>query len=436
MTTKFVLRVQKMDAAGRCPVYLMAYFDGLRLVHSTGEKCKPADWNADRQKFRASYPLAEEANMLLTRLTAEALAWWRKLRAAGETATLEGLKAALRPAPAPEAVVIKQESVTVWYDEYRRSMKARGYAFETLRHNLVTRNWMACFEKWAGVLLDPTTYNMALHDRLMVYLREERKLAPNSVATAIKDLKTFLRWLRDERGVAVGIEISKLVIKSFDTPKLYLTAAELDRIASAMLPANLVPTRDIFLFCCYTGLRYSDVSGLHRGHLHEWDGGRLLKLMMSKTRAGVSIYLTSAASAILDKYDDPERLKLLPVHPNQVMNKYLKRVAKLAGLTGAADLVSTESGGIVRAAVPKCELVTMHTARHTFATQSLLRGMPVEVLQKVLGHKKVQTTLIYAKIIEDFQHQTMRRIWDGQLGEMDSAGARSNQICDVAPAVA
>ena len=143
-----------------------------------------------------------------------------------------------------------------------------------------------------------------------------------------------------------------------------------------------------------------------------------------------------AASAILDKYNDPERLKLLPVHPNQVMNKYLKRVAKLAGLTGAADLVSTEGGGIVRAAVPKCELVTMHTAHHTFATQSLLQGMPVEVLQKVLGHKKVQTTLIYAKIIEDFQHQTMRRIWDGQAGETESAGARSSQVCAVELTVA
>jgi integrase/recombinase XerD len=436
MVTQFVLRTDKKDKAGKCPVHLVVYFDGARLKCATGEKCKPTDWNSDRQKFRASYPLAEEANLLLVRLAADTLAWWRKLRAAGEAPTLAGLRDVLRPKAEPEAAIVEQQSVTVWYDEYRRSMKARGYAFETLRHNLVTRNWMACFEKWSGAMLDPTTYNMALHDRLMVYLREERKLAPNSVATAIKDLKTFLRWLRDERGFAVSVDISKLVIKSFDTPKLYLTATELDRIASAMLPANLVPTRDIFLFCCYTGLRYSDVSGLHRGHLHEWDGGRLLRLMMSKTRAGVSIYLTAAASAILNKYNDPERLKLLPVHPNQVMNKYLKRVAKLAGLTGAADLVSTESGGIVRAAVPKCELVTMHTARHTFATQSLLRGMPVEVLQKVLGHKKVQTTLIYAKIIEDFQHQTMRRIWDGQLGETDSAGARSNQICDVAPAVA
>ena len=409
MVTQFVLRKQKKNAAGECPVHLIVYFDGARLTCATGEKCKPADWNVDRQQFRRSYPLAEDANRLLARLAADVLGWWRTLRAAGDAPTLAGLRAVIRPARTPGVAVLQRESVSEWYDEYRRSMKARGYAYETLRHNLVTRNWMVGFEEWSGQLLDPTTYSMELHDRLMVYLRDERRLAPNSVATAIKDLKTFLRWLRDERGVAVVLDIKKLVIKSFDAPKLYLSAPELERIASAMLPANLVPTRDIFLFCCYTGLRYSDVSGLHRGHLHEWDGGRVLRLMMSKTRAGVSIYLTGAASAIIDKYDDPERLKLLPVHPNQVMNKYLKRVSKLAGLTGAADLVSTDSGNLVRAAVPKCELVTMHTARHTFATQSLLRGMPVEVLQKVLGHANIQTTLIYAKVVEDLQHRTMRR---------------------------
>ncbi|GAA3962399.1 site-specific integrase [Hymenobacter antarcticus] len=413
MVTQFVLRTDKKDKAGLSPVHMVVYFDGARLKCAIGEKCKPADWNADRQQFRRSYPLADVANQLLARLTADVLSWWRALRAVGEAPTLVGLRAVLRPVAVAEQVV-EQESVTVWYDDYRKSMLARGYAKETLRHHLVTRNWMVCFEKWAGVLLDPTTYNLELHDRLMVYLREERKLGPNSVATALKDLKAFLRWLRDERGVVLGLEIRKITIKGFDVPKLYLNAADLEKLEQAMMPANLVPTRDIFLFCCYTGLRYSDVAGLHRGNLHEWQGARVLRMMMSKTRAGVSIYLTGAASAILDKYHDPERLKLLPVHPNQVMNKYLKRVCKLAGLLGAADLVSTQGGEVVRAAVPKSELVTMHTARHTFATQSLLRGMPVEVLQKVLGHKKIQTTLIYAKIVEDFQHQTMRRVWEGE----------------------
>ena len=410
MVTQFVLRKQKKNAAGECPVHLIVYFDGARLSCSTGEKCKLADWNTDRQQFRRSYMMAEQANQLLARLTVDVLAWWRNLRAAGDAPTLVGLRAVLRPAPVAEAAVVEQESVTVWYDDYRKSMLARGYAKETLRHHLVTRNWMVGFEKWAGVLLDPTTYNLELHDRLMVYLREERKLGPNSVATALKDLKAFLRWLRDEREVTLGLEIRKITIKGFDVPKLYLSAGDLEQLAAALLPANLVATRDAFLFCCYTGLRYSDVVALHAGNLHAWDGGRLLRLIQSKTRAGVSIYLTAAASAILDKYADGERVRLLPVHPNQVMNKYLKRVAKLAGLTGAADLVSPGGGGIVRAAVPRWELVTMHTAWHTFATQSLLRGTPIEVLQKVLGHKKIQTTLIYAKIVEDFQHQTMRQI--------------------------
>ena len=82
-------------------------------------------------------------------------------------------------------------------------------------------------------------------------------------------LKAFLRWLR---GVTLGLEIRKITIKGFDVPKL------------------------------------------HPGNLHEWNGGRVLRLMMSKTRAGVSICLTAPAAAIIDKYVDRERLKLLPVH--------------------------------------------------------------------------------------------------------------------------
>ncbi|UOQ81018.1 site-specific integrase [Hymenobacter sp. 5414T-23] len=435
MVTQFVLRSDKKDKAGRCPVHLVVYFDGARLKCATGEKCRPADWNADKQKFRASYPLAEEANDLLARLTSDTLAWWRKLRAAGEKPTLEGLRGVLRPAPAVGEAAVEQQSVGVLYEEYRQSMRARGYAWETLRQHIVARNWFTGFEQWSGQLLDPVTYDLARHDALLGYLREVRKLAPNTMYTAVKDLKSFLRFLRDERGLAVGIELRKLVAKPADSPKLYLTAADLEALATVVLPANLVATRDVFLFCCYTGLRYSDVVALHPGNLQEWKEGRVLRLIQSKTRAGVSIYLTTAASAILDKYADSERLRLLPVHPNQVMNKYLKRVAKLAGLTAAADLVSTDHGGIVRAAVPKCELVTMHTARHTFATQSLLRGMPVEVLQKVLGHKKIQTTLIYAKIVEDFQHHTMRRIWEGQ-GAPDRLGALDKQVCAVEPLAA
>lgn len=96
MTTQFVLRIDKKGSAGRCPVHLIAYFDGLRLKCATGEKCKPSEWNEGRQQFRAGFTGAEEANDFLGLRAKQVSEWWRKVRAAGGTPTLAGLKAALR----------------------------------------------------------------------------------------------------------------------------------------------------------------------------------------------------------------------------------------------------------------------------------------------------------------------------------------------------
>lgn len=246
-------------------------------------------------------------------------------------------------------------------------------------------------------------------------------------------MKPFLAWARDDRKQVLNVEPSKLAVEWEDVEKCWLTAAELDQVAKALLPDNLALVRDAFVFCCYTGLRYSDLHDLHAGNLHEWDGGTVLRLTQTKTRTGVSIYLTPPALALLAKYTDT-RARLLPVMANAVMNRYLKRIARLAKVE---RLVETVAGQMLKRGVPKWELVTMHTARHTFATQSLMRGMPVEVLQKVLGHAKIQTTLIYAKIVEDFQHQTMRRVWE-RLPTVPAAaiGSATGPVCAVVPGAA
>ncbi len=75
MVTQFVLRTDKKDKAGLCPVHLIVYFDGARLKCAIGDKCKPADWNADRQQFRRSFRMAEEANQHL-KLRAQQVHEW------------------------------------------------------------------------------------------------------------------------------------------------------------------------------------------------------------------------------------------------------------------------------------------------------------------------------------------------------------------------
>ncbi len=308
----------------------------------------------------------------------------------------------------------------------------------TLRHYLVSRNWMAGFERQAGQPLIVGTYDLATHEAVLRYLRLDRKLAQNSLYTLTKNLSAFLRYLRDDRGQQLAVDPARLGVPAADLDMLYLTADDLTALAAAVLPSSLVPARDVFLFCCYTGLRYSDVHQLHGGNFSDLPasagGGRALRLTQTKTRTSVAVYLTQPATLILDKYDCPERTgqgaRLLPVLANQVMNRYLKRVARLAGLSRFVEVVEVRGGEVLKTATPVWELVSMHTARHTFAVQSLMRGMPVAVLQKVMGHAKITTTMIYAKVVEDFQHHEMRRVWGGA----DTTSPVIDSICAVAPA--
>ena len=116
------------------------------------------------------------------------------MRAAGEAPTVAALRMVLQPA-APAVAPPVAVSVAVPYEQYREAMRARGYARETLRQHVVARNLLTGFEAHSGAVLDPVTYTLETHDRLLLYLRTVRKLAPNTVYTAVKDLKSFLRFL-------------------------------------------------------------------------------------------------------------------------------------------------------------------------------------------------------------------------------------------------
>ena len=215
MTIRFDLRLDKADKHGRVPVNLFAFFDGHRLQYFTKEKCKPADWNADRQQFRKTFAGYQDGNLYLEQLSERARKAYRELLAAGVAPTPALLREALRPTSAePEQPVPAPPKVvpfTELYEEYRQALRARGYSKETLRQRLVVRNWLGDFERDKKETLSPETYDVATHDRLLGYLRFDRKLAENTVATLVRNVRVFLRYLREERGFAVPVELRKLM---------------------------------------------------------------------------------------------------------------------------------------------------------------------------------------------------------------------------------
>jgi site-specific recombinase XerD len=143
--------------------------------------------------------------------------------------------------------------------------------------------------------------------------------------------------------------------------------------------------RDIFLFCCFTGLAYSDVKKLSKENLIIGiDGGKWVKVNRTKTDTRSSIPVLPMAQAILDKYANHPKCMadgtLLPVSSNQKMNDYLKEIAAVCGID---------------------KNITFHIARHSFATTVTLQNdVPIESVSKMLGHKSIKTTQHYAKVLD------------------------------------
>ncbi|MDX5420130.1 MAG: site-specific integrase [Hymenobacteraceae bacterium] len=153
--------------------------------------------------------------------------------------------------------------------------------------------------------------------------------------------------------------------------------------------------RDIFLFSCFTGLAYVDVQQLRHTDIGRGiDGEQWIFKNRQKTEAPSRIPLLPAALQVIDRYrQHPQCLhdgRVLPVLSNQKMNAYLKEIADLCGIR---------------------KPMTFHTARHTFATTvTMLNGVPMESVSKLLGHTNLKTTQHYAKILDIKVGEDMQRL--------------------------
>jgi site-specific recombinase XerD len=167
-------------------------------------------------------------------------------------------------------------------------------------------------------------------------------------------------------------------------PREILTMAELEAIQNSDLPIKrLDEVRDVYIFSCYTGYAYVEVSNLSNNNIIiGMDGNNWAKVRRQKTGEPEMVPLLPPAMEIIEKYKNHPWCvandKLLPVKSNHKYNLYLKEVAELAGIK---------------------KYLTTHSARHTFATTVLLdNDVPLETASKLLGHSSIRSTQIYAKV--------------------------------------
>ena len=236
----------------------------------------------------------------------------------------------------------------------------------------------------------------------------QRRCGPNGT---MKHLERFKKLLN----LAIKLEwLDKNPFRSYafkfeKNDRQFLTERELQKLEETIFTsASLERVKDMFLFSCYSGLSYIDLKELTTDQLVKgMDGKDWIYTKREKTQQSVKIPLLFAANTILKKYqnqaDFRELNTVFPVISNQKMNKYLKDIMKAIGIR---------------------KKITFHSARHTFATVVMLsNGVPIETVSKVLGHSKLSTTQIYARVLEDKLSEDMGKL-DQMIQEKRSASNR------------
>ena len=242
------------------------------------------------------------------------------------------------------------------------------------------------------------------------YLRNGENFRESTCAKQLALLKWYLRWAV-RKGFCVSREFENFSPKFKQTqkPVIFLNWDELMRVWTYDVPAgalHLAKTRDVFCFCCFTSLRYSDAVRLRREDIH--DG--CIFVTSVKTRDSLKIELNKYSSEILERYKDAPLPgnKALPTISNQKMNDYLKELCRNCGIDSPVHLTYYKGSERHDVTLPKYELVTTHAGRRTFICNALALGIPPQVVMKWTGHNDYKAMKPYIDIADNIKAEAMK----------------------------
>lgn len=381
LKVSFYLKKNEMQDDGLCPIigrinvgkYSEAAF-------STKLSASPEAWLLGRATGKSS--ASREINRRLDGIRATALSVYQELSAIRMGVTAEEVKHQL------QGMAFGQETLMGYFSTFIENFAKRvgtTRVLATLKSYRYSYKCLASFLESAYKLSDTpfTALDRSFIDRYDLYLRTERHLAPATVAFHTVRLRMIVAEAITDGIITadpfVGYEAQK--------PKReqkYLTSDELRRLMTTPLHnSRLYHVRDLFLFSCFTGIPYGDMCRLTEDNLEVAEDGTVwIKSSRKKTKVDYEIPLLDVPLHIIEKYRGvaPDG-KLLPMYCNSVLNAQLKRIAKICGIE---------------------RRLVYHAARHTYATEvTLAHGVPLETVSRMLGHNRITTTQIYAKVTDD-----------------------------------
>ncbi|GAC1421755.1 MAG: site-specific integrase [Flavisolibacter sp.] len=373
--------------------------DGIRKEISIGRQIDPEKWNANAGYGNGTKAEIKSLNAYVDTLRTKVYEVRRTLLEKNETITTDALRHVLKGTGDKSKMILK---IFQDHNDQMKSLVGKDFSPATLERYKTSLEHTQAFMRWKyGVSdMDLKKMNYDFVEQYEFWLKTIRNCNHNTALKYISNFRKIVNrcirsgWL--DKDPFVGFKMTKKEV----VPE-FLTEYDLNNIMVKKFGSDrLSQVRDIFIFCCYTGLAFADVKKLKVSEIGIGiDGSKWIFTNRQKTATVSKIPLLPIALYIINKYkDNPFCIntnKVLPVLSNQKYNESLKEISTICAIN---------------------KKMTSHTARHTFATTiTLSNGVPMESVSKMLGHKNLKTTQHYAKVLDKKISDDMNILKDKML---------------------
>lgn len=386
-TINFYLKKAE-ESTGRSLIYLQFKYRGKKLVYSFGQTIDKKNWNANKQRVKNNRQTSGEGDHILNDLLdglEEICETSYKAELKNGVPTADKLRGYLtafvnrnngKDPDGPNLFKLIDRFIAGEIKNKGR-VKSKG----TLNNYRAVKKHLQDFQVKSRSKVDFDSVSLDFFYKYTTFLKDQAELSNNTIAKDIRILKVFM-------GEAVDLGYTnnnqfrhkKFSYEEDETDAVYLTDKEIHRLFNHKFEnKKLDQVKDLFVFGCCVGLRFSDYAHVKPENIVKVDGEDFIKIITQKTGELVIIPTNPIVLEIFEKYKENHN-RLPRSISNQKFNNYIKDACKEAGLE--------EKGRLSTA--PKLELwqsISSHTCRRSFATNLYLEGFPVLEIMKVTGHK-------------------------------------------------
>lgn len=380
---------------GKSVIYVRLTVENQRAEISTRHYIESKFWEQKNQYVKLNAAAAVEINSALNIIRADLQKHYNKLVALEANITADLIKNEYLGVS--ERQMMLKELLDFYYGRFKEKVIAGKKAKNSLKAIYTTNEKLKEFLKYHYRVSDIALKDIKISfvSNFEHFLTTKHGLINNSAMKYIRILKRITKFASDQEWLKTN-PVSQFRCSYHQPERDRLTMDEVMIIyKKEFSTVRLDQVRDVFVFCCFTGLSYTDVYNLTKLNIVIGiDGGKWIVKNREKTRNAERVPLLSIPLEIIEKYKDDfycqSNNRLLPVNTNQCYNGYLKEIAIICKID---------------------KHLTTHVARHTFATAVTLENdVPIETVSQMLGHKSIKTTQIYAKVTQKKMSINMKAV--------------------------